>query len=117
MVKKILLVGALVLGLATSALAFKPVTFEWECNTEVELTGYTLYLGGLSGAYTSHHELGMVTPDTSGQCQFTLNSPPYHSFYALTAHGDLTGDESDYSDEVEHASKFSTPRGLRKKLN
>lgn len=114
--KKLWMVGLLVMifGFAAIAWAFKPVTFEWTCNTEPEVVGYKIYFGGLSGTYTNHVDVGPVTPDASGKCYFTMNGPPYYAWYAATAYGSIDGDESDFSVEVEHASQFSTPGHFKK---
>jgi hypothetical protein len=72
------------------------VTLAWNANTESDLGGYRLYYGRAPGKYTYKTDAGNVT-------QFTLQGVENNvkMYYVLTAY-DIFGNESGYSNEVEH---------------
>ena len=69
-------------------------SIEWNPNTDPAVTGYNVYYGGATRAYTNVVSVGTSTNATVGGL---LEGKTY--FFAVTAHDDI-GDESDYSAET-----------------
>lgn len=91
--KKIVLSLALVLALATAALA-AITNLAWDANTEADLVGYKLYQKVGLGPYALVKTLTKAELTTA-----TANLPDGAYCWVLTAY-DSYGNESGYSNEV-----------------
>jgi Fibronectin type III domain len=69
---------------------------QWNQNTDPSVTGYNVYYGGSTHAYTNVVSVGNTTNAMVGGL---MEGQTY--FFAVTAHDDL-GDESDYSTETTY---------------
>ena len=69
-------------------------TVSWDANTEPDFSDYVVYFGGKSRSYTSSVHVGANT-----SCDFEFPAGVY--FFAVTAR-DFSGNESPFSNEVEH---------------
>ena len=79
------------------------VTLAWDANTESDLAGYKLYWGTVSGVYPNSINVGNVTQYKIPGIQANVKY-----YYAATAY-DLQGNESEYSNELEHTVDTSPP--------
>ncbi len=77
-------------------------TFSWLPNSETNLTGYNIYYGTSSRNYTDVIDAGLPTP-VNGRIQTTVNNLEEGTtyYFAATAY-DSNGNESGYSDEINH---------------
>lgn len=83
--------------------AINAITLDWNRNPEPEVTGYKVYIGSASHAYTR----SILTTENT----LTLsNLPPGTNFFAVTAVA--PGQESDYSDEIFWVASLSAPTAL-----
>jgi hypothetical protein len=70
------------------------VIVSWDANSEMDLAGYKLYYGEVSGVYTSTIDVGNVT-------EFEVSGLEVgETYYFVVTAYDLVGNESDPSDEV-----------------
>jgi len=86
---------------AAPALAAE-ATFSWLPNSETNLAGYKIYYGITSRNYTDVIDAGLPDP-INGRIQATVDNLTAGEIYyfAATAY-DSDGNESDYSDEINH---------------
>ena len=80
--------------LLTAVGANMMVTLDWADNSELDLAGYNIYRGTVSGVYTKQNT-SLILPSTHIDTGLT-NGQEY--FYTVTA-VDTTGNESGYSNE------------------
>lgn len=86
------------------------IRVSWDPNTEDDLAGYKVYYGTASGQYGAPVDVGLVTTfDVLGIDDET------EYFVAVTAY-DLSGNESDFSDEVSIIIGDLTPPGPPKNI-
>jgi len=98
----------------------------WDANTEPDLAGYIVHRGRESGKYTESFKVAELpgqwtNPDCKAPydpfktqcCEFTIigHKEPGVYYYAATAY-DEDGNESDYSEELEHTFIIHKPSGL-----
>jgi len=88
---------ALVLCFSTAPAFAADVTLAWNPNSEEDLAGYRIYYGTASGDYDHALELGNQTEYTVADLVEGLLY-----YFSATAY-DLSGNESDYSNEVAYA--------------
>jgi hypothetical protein len=74
------------------------VVLQWDPNVEKELAGYILYYGNRSGDYPWHEDVGLDSR-RGDKCEVTLDLPWGRWYFAVTAY-DISGNESDYSQQV-----------------
>lgn len=79
------------------------VTVSWDANTEADLAGYKVYYGTGSGNYQNIVDVANVTSH-----QITELAEGFTYFFAVTAY-DSTGNESEYSQEVNIFIPIITP--------
>jgi hypothetical protein len=119
---------AIVIALVVVALtqSTSQVTLAWDANTESDLAGYKIYWGLKSGNYSNVID---TKTDASGRpsdcptydpfnakcCEYTITAiPPWIKvFYAATAY-DTEGNESAFSEEINHVA-IPNPKNLHKK--
>lgn len=93
-----------------TSLSAATVQISWDPNTESDLAGYKVYYGTASGQYGAPVDVGLVTTfDVLGIDDET------EYFVAVTAY-DLSGNESDFSDEVSIIIGDLTPPGPPKNI-
>ena len=71
------------------------INFEWDANTEADLSGYRLYQSNVSGSYTGSPILDIPAGTTTAS--IIVSDGTY--YWVLTAY-DVAGNESSYSNEV-----------------
>lgn len=98
----------LIFVLITSFAHADSVTLAWDANTEPDLAGYKIYWGFKSREYPNVVDVGNVT-------EHTITTIPAWVlvFYAATAY-DTDGNESGYSEEINHVV-IPEPFNLRRK--
>jgi predicted RNA-binding protein with TRAM domain len=87
----VVLVSLTAYGIAKGA---SSAALQWNPNTDPSVTGYNLYYGGATRAYTNMLPVGDTT---SATVEGLVEGKTY--FFAVTAY-DFNGDESDYSAET-----------------
>lgn len=93
-VKNLILVTMIaIVAFATSAMA-GTVTVSWDANSETDLGGYNIYVGESSTVYTGVVDVGNATSFSWSNLEVGRTY-----YFAVTAY-DLSGNESDFSDEV-----------------
>lgn len=107
--KKLLCIILFFLWVGAASAATYQVTFEWNANTETDLTGYRLYMSPTSGQYTygQANALASVGNVTTTQVSITLDEGAKR-YFVLTAF-DNAGNESGPSNEVSWTAPDVTP--------
>jgi hypothetical protein len=95
--KRLFLVFLILLISLSVGAVEKKYTLTWDANSEVDLAGYRVYMGTVTGTYTRVAEIGLVTT-YSGAVQVPDDSLTNY-YFVLTAF-DTSNLESDYSNEV-----------------
>lgn len=123
--KKIILTAFLILCSVSIATAWD-VTFQWDANPESDIGGYKLYQGTKSGgpyqqvdcepdnADNKDIRLDML-PDAANP-EWTILVPNDGHYYWVVTAFDTSGNESDYSNEVNarlDATPPAPPTGLK----
>lgn len=105
--KKLLLIGAMVLALGSAAWA-ATLTVMWDANTEEDLAGYRLYQSDTAGAYTygTEHAISDVPAGTETATVQDIADGTW--FWVLTAY-DTSGNESLPSNEVTKTIDGTAP--------
>ncbi|KKM18741.1 hypothetical protein LCGC14_1662690 [marine sediment metagenome] len=91
--KKVLLTTLFILFYSTITWA-ESVTLAWDANSESDLAGYKMYVGNVSGTYTSITD---VTNVTQYEVLNLIVGTTY--YFAVTAY-DTSANESGYSNEI-----------------
>lgn len=106
--KRFILTVALVLAIASSALAAGgKATLTWDPNTEADLAGYKVYFGTASGKYGPAVDVGKTATPAAPSYSVTIpNDGAY--FFAVTAY-DTAGNESGFSAEVSKTIDSTPP--------
>lgn len=86
------------------------LSFTWTPNSEAGLAGYKIYYGSASREYTGFVDVH-IPPTTDGKVLATVPIPWGNKFFAATAY-DLSGQESDYSNEVSTPVPLDAPAEL-----
>ena len=79
------------------------VTLAWDENTESDVAGYKVYYGIESGTYTTIIDVG-----THITCVISDLTAGVTYYFAVTAYN-ISGQESDYSDEISHTVPNASP--------
>ncbi|MBI5967810.1 MAG: fibronectin type III domain-containing protein [Deltaproteobacteria bacterium] len=81
------------------------INLAWDSNTEPDLAGYKVHYGTALGVYEKSIDVGMAT-QSNGTTYYTLTGLTKGQTYyiAVTAY-DTSGNESDYSNEVNGPAK------------
>ena len=98
--KKIFLALMIILFAVSTYAATINITFIWDKNTESDLAGYNLYQSNISSDYSSDPS-AIIMGDTNQYTYQTEMESGIPSYFVLTAF-DMSGNESDYSNEVPH---------------
>lgn len=110
----LLLIFVAIPGLAQAQT--KTLTFQWEQPLPLtDVAGWVLYYGTAPGQYQGYVDFVYQSPDPGTTNTFTRDTvitPPAGSettyYFVLTAH-DLSGNESDFSNEVMARIDFLAP--------
>ena len=79
------------------------LTLSWDSNGEPDLAGYQVYYGKSSGNYDQTTDVGNVS-----SCSISGLEPNSRYYLVLTAY-DISGNESDFSNEVSSVSNQDPP--------
>lgn len=108
-------IGALTLVLIFSTICSAmavddSVKLEWSPNSEADLAGYKLHYGESSGEYSKTIDVGNVTSFSMPYSKFEDE----RTYYFVATAYDLSGNESDYSEEVSKRISASPdpPKGF-----
>lgn len=93
----------LLLTLLPGPLGASTLTLAWDPNTEDDLAGYNVYYGIQSGNYDSVIDAGNVT-----QYMVSNLEPETQYYFVITAY-DTSGNESDFSEEVDSITSEGPP--------
>lgn len=104
--KKLLFAVLIILFAATAYAQIVNITFMWDKNTESDLAGYYLYQSNMSGDYSSDAS-AVIMADANTYTHQTDMESGVPLFFVLTAF-DTSGNESDYSNEVQHTIFIDT---------
>jgi hypothetical protein len=94
MVRIMFLAGLLSLAVKNATAQSGTVNLAWQPSTNAGIVGYNVYIGDVSGLYTSSMDVG-----TNLTAMVTDILPGVTYYFATTAY-DTNGQESDFSDEV-----------------
>lgn len=107
--KKLVIFALLFVVMLSSA-----VTFKWDNNTESDLAGYRLRWGTNSRNYTVVNDCGLINEIFINDTNF----PTGITFYVSVTAYNLSGLESDYSNEISfyitNNSVIKTPSSIKK---
>ncbi len=77
------------------------VNFAWTPNSDISLSGYTIYWGTTSGSYTSFIDIGLPAPVNNDIHGSVMNHFEFGATYFFAARAYNQSLTSDYSEEVE----------------